>query len=78
MDEATSSTLYGLFAGKSMQIINIPIAIATAMSAAIIPVISSSYERKEYDETLTKIASAIKVTMLIAIPAWDYLFSHIQ
>jgi len=69
MDEPTSSTLYGLFAGKAMQIINIPIAIATAMSAAIIPVISSSYERKEYDETLTKIASAIKVTMLIAIPA---------
>lgn len=74
MDEPTSSTLYGLFAGKAMQIINIPIAIATAMSAAIIPVISSSYERKEYEETLTKIASAIKVTMLIAIPACVGLF----
>lgn len=74
MDEPTSSTLYGLFAGKAVQIINIPVAISTAMSAAIIPVISSSYERKEYEETLTKIASAIKVTMLIAIPACTGLF----
>jgi len=74
MDEATSSTLYGLFAGKAMQIINIPIAIATAMSAAIIPVISATYERKEYEETRAKIASAIKVTMLIAIPACVGLF----
>ena len=69
MDEATSTTLYGLFSGKAMQIINIPIAIASAMSSAIIPVVSGCYERKEYDETRSKIANSIKVTMLIAIPS---------
>ena len=69
MDEATSTTLYGLFSGKAMQIINIPVAISTAMSAALIPVISSSYERKEYDQTREKMASAIRATMLIAIPS---------
>ena len=74
MDEATSTTLYGLFSGKAMQIINIPVAIATAMSAALIPVISSSYERKEYDVTRNRMASAIRVTMLIAIPACVGLF----
>ncbi|MBR3635440.1 MAG: polysaccharide biosynthesis protein [Lachnospiraceae bacterium] len=74
MDEATSTTLYGLFSGKAMQIINIPVAIATAMSSALIPVISSSYERKEYDITRTRMASAIRVTMLIAIPACVGLF----
>lgn len=74
MDEATSSTLYGLFSGKAVQIINIPVAIATAMSAAIIPVISSTYERREYDDTKAKIAEAIKTTMLIAIPAAAGLF----
>ena len=52
-----------------MQIINIPVAISTAMSAALIPVISSSYERKEYDQTREKMASAIRATMLIAIPS---------
>ena len=74
MDEATSTTLYGLFSGKAMQIINIPVAIATAMSSALIPVISSSYERKEYDVTRMRMASAIRVTMLIAIPACVGLF----
>jgi len=74
MDEVTSTTLYGLFSGKAMQIINIPVAIATAMSAALIPVISSAYERKEYDETRAKMARAITVTMLIAIPSCVGLF----
>lgn len=74
MDESQAATLYGLFSGKAMQIINIPVAIATAMSAAIIPVISATYERGEYDETRRKISDAIKVTMLIAIPAAVGLF----
>lgn len=73
-DEVTTTTMYGLFSGKAMQIINIPIALASAMSSAIIPVISGSYERKAFDETKAKIASAIKVTMLIAIPASVGLF----
>lgn len=74
MDEALSATNYGLFAGKGMQIINIPVAIATAMSAAIIPVISATYERGELEETKEKMANAIKVTMLIAIPSSVGLF----
>ncbi len=74
MDEATSATLYGLFAGKGMQIINIPVAIATAMSAAIMPVISATYERGELDDTKEKMASAIRVTMLLAIPSAVGLF----
>lgn len=74
MDEASSTTLYGLFSGKAMQIINIPVAIATAMSAAIMPVISATYERKQYEETRNKIANAISVTMLLAIPSCVGLF----
>lgn len=69
LSEALATTNYGLFSGKAMQIVNIPIAIASAMSAAIIPTIAHSYERGEYDEGRKKIAYAIKVTMLIAIPA---------
>ena len=68
--EALATTTYGLFSGKAMQIVNIPIAIASAMSAAIIPTIAHTYERGEYDEGRKKIAYAIKVTMLIAIPAF--------
>jgi len=74
MDEATSTTLYGLFSGKAMQIINIPIAIASAMSAAVIPVVSGLFERTDFDEMRSKIAGSIKVTMLIAIPSCVGLF----
>ncbi len=74
MDEVTSTTGYGLFAGKGMQIINIPVAIATAMSAALMPVISATYERGELEATKEKMASAIRVTMLLAIPSAVGLF----
>lgn len=75
MSEATSATNYGLFAGKGMQIINIPVAISTAMSAAIMPVISATFERGEIEDTKKKMADAIKVTMLIAIPSAVGLFA---
>lgn len=74
MSEELSTTSYGLFSGKAVQIINIPVAIAAAMSSAIIPVISRTFERKEIDNTKEKIASAIKITMLIAIPCAVGLF----
>ncbi|MBP9996807.1 MAG: polysaccharide biosynthesis protein [Lachnospiraceae bacterium] len=73
--EAVASTRYGLFSGKAMQIINIPIAIASAMSSAIIPTIAHTHERGEHKEGRRKIAYAIKVTMLIAMPAAMGLFA---
>lgn len=72
--EAEATTKYGLYSGKAMQIINIPIAIASSMSAAIIPTIARTYEMKEKKETNNKIAQAIKVTMLISIPSCVGLF----
>lgn len=67
--EALATTSYGLFSGKAMQIVNIPIAISAAMSAAIIPTIAHTHERGEFKEGRQKIAYAIKVTMLIAMPS---------
>ncbi len=67
--EAAATTGYGLFSGKAMQIVNIPIAIATAMSSAIIPAVAHSHERGESKEEKRKIAYAMKVTMLIALPS---------
>ena len=72
--EAEATTSYGLYSGKAMQIINIPVAIASSMSAAIIPTIAGTYERHEKKETNRKVAQAIKVTMLISIPSAVGLF----
>lgn len=72
--EVEATTNYGLYSGKAMQIINIPIAIASSMSAAIIPTISRTYEMHARKETNMKVAQAIKVTMLISIPSAVGLF----
>lgn len=72
--EAEATTGYGLYSGKAMQIINIPVAIASSMSAAIIPTIARTYEVHARQETNMKIAQAIKVTMLISIPSAVGLF----
>ena len=72
--EAEATTSYGLYSGKAIQIINIPVAIASSMSAAIIPTIARTYEVKAKKETKQQIAKAIKVTMLISIPSAVGLF----
>jgi len=72
--EVEATTNYGLYSGKAMQIINIPVAIASSMSAAIIPTIARTYEVHARQETNMKVAQAIKVTMLISIPSAVGLF----
>ncbi len=72
--EVEATTNYGLYSGKAMQIINIPVAIASSMSAAIIPTIARTYEMHARQETNMQIAKAIKVTMLISIPSAVGLF----
>lgn len=61
--------LYGIFAGKAVVIANIPIAIASAMSSAIIPTIATTHTQGDLEGTHKKISDAIQSTMLIAIPS---------
>lgn len=60
---------YGIFAGKSIVIINIPIALATAMSAAMLPSISGTYAQGNVKETNQTVNMAIRSTLLLSIPA---------
>lgn len=69
LTNAQIATSYGIFSGKAIVITNIPIAIATAMSSAMIPSISGTYALGDSEQTNAKISSAIRITMLIAIPA---------
>ncbi len=69
MEETSIATNYGIFAGKAVVISNIPIALAAAMSSAVIPSIASSFAQKEKKLVRRKIKDAIRVTMLIAIPS---------
>lgn len=68
LSETEIAVNYGIFAGKAVVISNIPIAIASAMSSAMIPSISASYARGDRKRTHQQIRTAVQTTMLIAIP----------
>ncbi len=69
MDEIAATTQLGIFSTKAVTISNIPIALASAMSSAIVPTIASTYAQGSIKQTKKKVAYSIKVTMLISIPA---------
>lgn len=69
MDVIAATTSYGVLSQKAVTISNIPIALASAMSSAIVPTIASAYAQGAVKQTRKKVASAIKVTMLISVPA---------
>lgn len=54
---------------KGTKIINIPIALASAMATALIPGISSDSVQGDQEGVREKVAKSVKVTMLISIPA---------
>lgn len=66
---AETATAYGVFAGKAMVIINIPIALASSLSSAMIPTISKSSALGDKAATKKKVENAMWTTMLIAIPS---------
>ena len=69
MGDAETSTSYGIFSAKAVVISNIPIALASAMSSAILPNIASRVGQGDMEGAREKTAQAVKTTMLIAIPA---------
>lgn len=69
VDDVIASNHYGIFATQAIAVVNIPIAIASAMSSAMIPGISASYARGGFEQTRRQVSKAIQMTMLIAVPA---------
>ncbi len=74
LDSVTITDNYGVFSGLARTISNIPIAFASAMASAMIPSIAHLIAAGKKEETKEKIAVAVKVTMLISIPAAVGLF----
>lgn len=61
-------TMHGIYTGKYLLMVNIPVAIANALSSAMLPNIAAAKSRGDNSGILTKAQLTIKVTMLIAIP----------
>ena len=68
-EAATKSFYWGVYSGKYKLMITLPIALANAMCSAIIPSLTSSIENKDYVSARSKMATVIRVTMIISIPS---------
>ena len=74
LDEALIAIRYGIFSTQAITIVNIPIAISSALSSASIPGISGTFATHREKETRHKVGQATRMTMLIAIPSAVGLF----
>jgi len=68
MTQSQTSIFYGVYAGKAVVLRNIPVAIASAMSSAIIPSTAESWILNDFKGTRRKVQKAVKTTMIVAIP----------
>lgn len=63
------ASMYGLFGYQVKPIINIPIALASATSTALIPAVATSVAEGSREDAVMKIDECVKLTMFIAIPS---------
>ncbi len=68
LPEPAVTTVFGLFSNKAVVITNIPISVATAVSAAIIPNISASHASGDITETRRRAINASRMALIISIP----------
>lgn len=69
MDESSRVAIYGIYSTKYKTLYNVPVAIASAFGVSIVPTLSASYKKESIEKTKEKIASSIKLNMLVAIPS---------
>ncbi len=63
------SVNWGIYSGKYLVLIGVPIAMANAMGASSVPTISAIMRKKNYEEICSKIGSVIRITLMISIPS---------
>lgn len=66
--EEERATLWGIYSSKYRLLSNVPVAIASALGASMIPSIVRSRVQRRNDEVRYKIYMTVKFNMLIAIP----------
>ncbi len=69
VDAKLISEQWGEYSNYYLTLINIPLALSSATSSAMMPEISSLYATKEYEKANGKINEGIRLTMFLCIPA---------
>ena len=62
------STMWGIYVGEYKVLVNVPIAIASAVAASSVPSLSAAYTSKDMREVRRKVGYSIRFVMVIAIP----------
>lgn len=62
------STMWGIYVGEYKVLVNVPIAIASAVAASCVPSLSTAFTAKDIREVKRKVAYSIRFVMVIAIP----------
>ena len=69
VDKDVISALYGEYSNCYNPLINIPLALSSAASSAVLPELAAMYKLKNVDGVISKVHTAIRLTMFICIPA---------
>ena len=68
-DESQRAIFWDAYSNRYKWMYNVPVAIASAFGVTIVPTLSASFGRRDFDGIKSKIASAVKVNMIIAFPS---------
>lgn len=65
---SNKSYIWGVYSGEYKVLLNVPIAISNAMSASVVPTLSSYIASRNYKVMRRKISQAMRFTCMIAFP----------
>ena len=68
-DKSTVEVYWGIYVGKYKLLTNVPIAVASALSASTIPALTRARIEGDWEEMRRKTEGAIRMVMLICIPS---------
>ena len=68
MSADVKDSLIGMYSGKYWLIVNIPIALSSALASALIPSIVTSMARRNRKAVISKVRSAIQLITIVAFP----------
>lgn len=63
-----TSKLYGIYTGGYLVLVNVPVAIANAMSSSLIPTVSRSFSRGDKGDVNLKISTVIRFATIVSFP----------
>ena len=68
IEEAVYAATWGDYNNAFLTLVHLPVAISSAIAAALVPALSAAHARHDHRETMSKILLTFRVTLLFAIP----------